>query len=328
MTQIVYVGIDVSLESLSVASLDQQRQPVSLGEFANTASGLRHLLKRLQRLGRVHVCLEPTSCYHQPLAFLLDAADGVIVSLVNPRAVRNYARSLMLRGKTDPGDAVVLALYGAANRPEPWQAPAAEALELRAVSRRIADLTDRRTALKNSRHAARKAAASSLVINDLNLELRQLARRLDRLGREARELIRRLPRFERRYQLLVSVKGIGQVSAIRILSELGVVPDGLGKKQWLALAGLDPVPDDSGKHSGQRRISRQGNARLRRALMMPALTAIRYCPQVKAYYENLLQRCRCAKMQAVCAVMRKLLQAIWGMLNTDTPFNPAKFFAG
>lgn len=329
MLATVYVGIDVSADSLSVAQADSRREPIALGDFPNTGTGRRRLLNRLRKLGPVvHCCLEPTSCLHLDLTNLLDQTAGFIVSVINPRAVKDYGRSLMKRAKTDPGDAVILALYGEANRPAAWVAPRQIDLNLRALSRRIEDVTKRRTSLKNQRYSAHKAHACAPVIADIEHELAAVVARLKELKRTASKLIKGDELLAHRYRLLVSVKGISQTTGIRILAELSVLPDGLTKKQWIAICGLDPTPRESGKYAGKRRISKQGNTHLRCALMMPALVALRHCPQVKAYYENLLSRSRCARMQGVCAVMRKLLQALWGMLQTDTTWNPERFYAG
>jgi transposase len=327
MLQTVYAGVDVSSASLTLVTLGAERQPTAARDFANTPAGQRRLLKQLRQLGgEVHVCLEPTSCYHLALCRLLHAAAHVSVSVINPRAVRDFARSMMQRAKTDPCDACVLARYGQAHQPAAWQPPRDIALALRSLSRRLEDLVARATALKNQRHSARRAAFSPYVLKDIELELKAIERRQARLEQEAGQLIESDAQLRQRFALLLSVKGVAAKSALRLLAELSILPAELGKKQWVASAGLDPVPHDSGKSlKAPRHISKQGNTHLRLALLMPALSALRHCPQVKAYYERLLARSRCAKLAAVCAVMRKLLQAIWGMFQTQTAFNPQLF---
>lgn len=326
MLQTIDVGIDVALASLTVVVLDAAGQPGPPWEVPNTAAGCRRLRRRLERLELpVRVCLEPTSTYHLRVARELHASARVTVCLVNPRAVRDFARGAMGRGKTDAADALVLARYGRALEPRPWQPPGSVERELRTISRRLDDLTRRRTALKNQLHSLTAADPPGVVVADLRSELRSLAGRLRKLRAAARAVIRTQPRLERRYQLLLSMTGIGAVSAIRLLAELGGLPDELSKKQWVAAAGLDPLACESGKSLNRpRRISKQGNARLRTALNVPALVAAQHCPTVRAYYQRLQAR-GLAKLAALCAVMRKLLQAIWGMFHTDQPFNPALF---
>jgi transposase len=125
---------------------------------------------------------------------------------------------------------------------------------------------------------------------------------------------------------LVSAKGIGETSAMRLLAELLVLPDDLAAPQWVAHAGLDPRPYESGTSIHRpRRISKVGNRHLRAALYMPALVAIQHEPNVKAFYSKLVAAGK-RPMQAVVAVMRKLLHAIWGMLKHDQNFDGNKFF--
>ncbi len=115
-------------------------------------------------------------------------------------------------------------------------------------------------------------------------------------------------------------------SAMQVLAELGVLADDLRPEQWVAHAGLDPRPEESGTSlSAPRRISKQGNARLRAALFYPAMSAVRFDPNVRAFYESLLARGK-RKIQAIIAVMRKLLHAFWGMLHHRQAWNGDLFY--
>ena len=126
--------------------------------------------------------------------------------------------------------------------------------------------------------------------------------------------------------LLDSVPGVAELSAMKLLAELGLLTKGLSPTQWVAQAGLDPRPQESGTSlRSPRRISKQGNANLREALFMPALAAIRTDPNVNAFYNALLARGK-KKMQAIVAVMRKLLHAIWGILKHRQEWNGSKFY--
>jgi len=329
MSDVIFVGVDVSLETLDLAWKDSGPDPVYLGKFENTPVGRRKLLNRIKKLGpAVHVCLEPTSCYHLSLAYLLHEAPGIRVSLVNPRAVKDYGRSLMRRAKTDAGDAALLALYGSASQPRVWEPPSERVLQLRTISRRIEDVTNRRTALACRMHSARRGGAPKAVLSDIKQELQQIKQRLAKLQEAAKQLIRGDKLLSQRFRLLKSVPGIAEILGIRLLAEISVLPEGLSKRQWVAMAGLDPVVLESGKKQGPRRISKQGNARVRKALFIAALVATRRCAPFKAYYEHVQVNAKCPKLPALCAVMRKLLQAIWGIFQTDTHFNPELFYAG
>ena len=131
----------------------------------------------------------------------------------------------------------------------------------------------------------------------------------------------------RAFAHITSIKGIAEAAGIQLLAELGGLPKDMSTRQWVAHAGLDPRQFQSGTSVHKpARISRTGNAHLRRALFLPAMVASRWEPNVKAFYEKLLTKGK-TKMQALVAVMRKLLHAIHGMLRHDRDFDGEKFFA-
>jgi len=146
------------------------------------------------------------------------------------------------------------------------------------------------------------------------------------LEAEALRLAAEDPGLQHKLALLTTIKGVGVWSALCILSELIALPAGMTPSQWVAHAGLDPRPFQSGQSVDKpRHISKTGNARLRRALFFPAMVAARHNPAVKAFYGHLLAKGK-KKLVALTAAMRKLLRAIWGMLHYDQPFDGSKFF--
>ena len=161
---------------------------------------------------------------------------------------------------------------------------------------------------------------------DLEAHLRYLERSIDKLLRQAFKLIDQQPALSNARQHLISIKGVGQISAVHLMAELLLLPRDMTARQWVAYAGLDPRHHESGS-SVQKptQISRTGNAQLREALFMPALTASRAEPHVKAFYEKLQQRGK-TRMQALVAIMRKLLHSIHGMLKNQEDFQGQKFF--
>ena len=149
---------------------------------------------------------------------------------------------------------------------------------------------------------------------------------MEALGAEAKALIAAEPILARRFAQLVSVRGIGERSAVRLLAELAVLPADMTVRQWVAHCGLDPRPWDSGRSIHRpARISRTGNARLRAALYMPALVAIRCDAHVRRFHDALLARNK-KPMQAIVAVMRKMLHAIYGMFANDETYDPGKCY--
>ena len=327
MKQATQIGVDVDSEEL-VCATKHAGQRLPLATFANTAAGHKKFIRWATKGGHsVRVCLEATGIYSLEFALALHHAKNVEVMVVNPRAIKDFARACMQRAKTDAVDAGGILAYLQRMPFTAWQPPAPEILELQAINRRIEQLHTELTREKNRRHAAHFARASANAIaHDIEVNIRHLERRLERMHESALELVRGVPALAAKLAHLVSAKGIGEISAMRLLAELLVLPGDLGAPQWVAHAGLDPRPYESGTSIHRpRRISKVGNRHLRAALYMPALVAIQHEPNVKAFYRKLIAAGK-RPMQAVVAVMRKLLHAIWGMLKHDQNFDGNKFF--
>jgi len=327
MSNLDTCGIEVSAQELVVARRQEGRlEP--LRSFANTAEGHQALVRYLRRAGRgVRVCLESTGLYGLDLALALSAQEGIEVMVANPRAVRHFATALMKRSKNDQIDAGVLEQFAARMPFQAWQRPSPAALGLHALARRLGELVQMQAAEKNRQHAAGLSQAIPAAIRrDLARSLRAQARAIERLTREARKLIAQEPELAERFALLDSVPGIGETSAVQILAELAVLAPDLEARQWVAGAGLDPREYRSGSSvQKKRRISKAGNKHLRRALYMPALVAVQHDPHLRAFYQHLLAAGK-LKMQALVAVMRKLLHAFHGMFKTHQPYDGSKLF--
>ncbi len=327
MSNLDTCGIEVSAKEL-VVRLRRQEELEPLRNFTNTPEGHEILLRHLRRAGRVvRVCLEASGLYGLDLALALSASEGLEVMVANPRAVRHFATALMKRSKNDQIDAGVLEEFAARMPFQPWPRPAPTTLALHALARRLAELVEMQTAEKNRQHAAELSQAIPAAIRrDLARSLRAQQRAIERLTREARKLIAQAPDLAERFALLDSVPGIAETSAVQLLAELAVLAPDLAARQWVAYAGLDPRQYSSGTSVHKKtRISKAGNKHLRHALYMPALVAVQHDPHLRAFYQRLLQRGK-LKMQALVAVMRKLLHAFHGMFKTHQPYDGAKLF--
>jgi len=322
----VFAGLDVSAREISVARLRSKEKTPTVASFANNASGHKALLAYLlQGTERVRVCLEASGNYSLDLALALHAHRQVEVSVVNPRRARRFAESLGERSKTDPVDARVLCEYAARMPWVTWRPPTARALRLRAITRAIESLGVMHTQEKNREHALKASQAlPSLVIREMRRHQRYLENRMEQLRRAARRLIVKDPGLDRRFRLMVTVPGVAETSALQILGELVVLPDGLDARQWVAFSGLDPSQFTSGTSVEKKpRISRGGSRHLRRALYMPALVALRREPHLRAFYQRLVSRGK-ARLQAVVAVMRKLLHALFAMFRSNQTYDGSK----
>jgi transposase len=320
-------GIEVSAQELVVALCRDGREE-RLRSFPNTAEG-HAAIQRFLSSGsqRVRVVLESTGLYGLDLAYALHRAAAVQVMVANPRAVRHFASALMKRSKNDRLDAVVLRQFAARMPFQPWTAPSPAAFHLCALARRLETLTEQCTAEKNRQHAASLSVAMPAAVRrDLQRSVRSIQRAIARLTQTALGLLQHDPLLNASYHLLLTAKGIGPTSALRLLAETALLSDDLDVRQWVAYAGLDPRQYQSGTSVHRKaRISKTGNRHLRRALYMPALVAARREPHLRAFYQHLLGRGKC-KMQALVAVMRKLLHAVYGMLKHRQPFDGAKLY--
>ena len=342
----LFAGIDVGAEEL-ILVIRKNSAPSKAQKFANTPADRARLVKKLVKLPGIILCLEATGIYHFDLSVALHDA-GVALMVVNPKSSHNFAKVLMKNSKTDAVDAETLAQYAERMDFVAWTRPSDEKIALRSFARRIDALTRQKAAAKNNAHALSASQETpKAVLRDVKLAISQLEKRIDRLSKEALALIGKHAELERVFKLLVGIKGVAQTSAIALMGELllmellairlgwqktptkslVMLPPGLSHREWVKFAGLDPRAFDSGKSvHKQARLSKAGNRHIRSALYMPALSAKQHDPYVKAYFQHLVDNGK-KPLQAVCAVMRKLLHAIHGMLKDNKPFDNTRFYA-
>jgi transposase len=321
-----FAGIDVGAEELVLVIL-KNGKPFDPQKFSNTPADRALLVKKLVKLPGIVVCLEATGIYHFDLAIALHDA-GVLLMVLNPKASHNFAKVLMKNSKTDAVDAHTLAEYAARMDFVAWTRPTDETLNLRSFARRINALTGQKATAKNHLHALTSTQETpKAILRDAKLAITQLEKRIDRLTADALILIGKHSELMRILALLIDIKGIGETSAIALMGELLLLPPGLSHREWVKFAGLDPRAFDSGKSVHKKtRISKAGNAHIRSALYMPALSAKQHDPHVKAYFQHLIDNGK-KPLQAVCAIMRKLLHAIHGMLKHNKPYDNTRFYA-
>jgi transposase len=291
MNNLSYIGVDVSKAHLDVAAeLTVERQ-------SNHPAAIAAWLKKLPP--DCHLVVEATGGYERPLVRACHRA-GRPISVLNPARVRHFARARGNLAKTDALDAVVLREFGRAFQPRacPEIAPAQQALaELVTARDRLSDL---RTQLIN----ALEHAELPLVRRCFESELKNLERRMDRLEKALRATVESHPELARRFALLTAQPGIGLVTAttlLALLPELGQA----NRNQIAALAGLAPFNRDSGQKSGPR-FTGPGRPRLRRALYLATLSAIRAPGDLADFYRRLRSAGKPAKL-ALIACARKLL---------------------
>ena len=320
------LGIDVSSEVLDVTC--QRGNDIMRRQFPNAPAGHRACIRwALQDADTAQVCCEATGIYHLQLALRLHAHPAIELMVLNPCAARRFAQAHMVRAKTDAIDADGLLLFLQRMPFQPWLAPPESVLQLQCLARRMSQLEQEVVRERCRLHAARKAGPHTrMVQQDIQTHIKQLQRRLQCIRQHAAQTIQQNASLDNDARLIDSAPGFAELSAIKLLAELASLPDDMTPAQWVAHAGLDPRPLESGSSQRPpRRISKQGNVRIRIALYMPALVAAHHDEHVAAYYQHLLKLGQ-PKMVALTAVMRKLLHAMWGMLHHQQEWDGNKFY--
>lgn len=300
-----WVGIDVSKSFWDVAVKDRKQ----VCRFRADAQGCQQLLAMLVELQPERVCLEATGGWERPLVAAL-REQGLLVSIVNPRWVRDFARSQGQLAKTDRIDARMIARFAALMQPAPDEKLSENQEKLRARRRQVSDALvqeKNRLATQPDRDARRS------IQEAVNFYQQQL----ESLDAQIRQLMESDPEFQHRLSLLVSVPGVGVITAAALMADLPELGQ-LNRREAARLAGLAPINRDSGTLRGKRMIG-GGRATVRQGLYMATLVASKHNPVIRAFYHQLLEKGK-AKMTALTACMRKLLLILNAILKENKPW--------
>ena len=322
-----FIGLDISKKHMdAVILLDQEGQKKRHKRFSNEAKGYELLIAWARQHSRAElsacqIVMEATGPYHENVALALYQA-GAVVSVINPKRIKDFASSLGLKAKNDALDAFAIARYGQLNRPDAWQPDPPEYRHLKGLLSRLEALEKDRQRERNRLEKAQAGHRSTAVLDSLQRSLAFLDAEYQRLVQEMNDHINRHPSMKSNRQLLESVPGIGSVLSAQMLALLqdgqrfGCAP------QLASYLGLIPSEYQSGDSIRKKpHLSKLGPPRLRAKLYMAAIVASRYNPDVKALYQRLLERGKCA-MSALGAAMRKLAQICFGVIKNQTPYQP------
>ncbi len=312
MSQAV-LGVDIAKRKFDVALLvnDKLKHKV----FANRQEGFAELLAWLKKQGvdQAHACLEASSTYGEELATYLHEL-GHRVSIVNPARIKGFAQGELLRTKNDKVDAGVIARFCATMRPEPWAPLPPEIRILQALVRRVDALMSMRTQELN-----RIETTHETVVASLQEHVAYLDQEITKLKQQISDHIKHDPHLRTKRDLLRSIPGVGEATIAAILAELALFEQCDRVQKVVAYIGLAPKEFTSGSSiKGKPRICKMGNARMRKALYMPSLVALQYNPIIISFSQRLLARGKNGKV-IVCAVMRKLVHIIFGVLKSGRP---------
>lgn len=305
MIQQNYIGVDIA--SKSHVAYDRQKQQIV--EVLNTAAGIKKYLKSLKQ--PYIIGLEATGKYGHLFARLAFEA-GHCIYMLQPGKIKNFRKSGPDRGKTDEIDAKVIANYVEAFQANlhPYQPLPEFEVKLRKLTRTKAALTD-------------KVASIRLMLRDLGDEKRHIEKAVHGLVEKIKELdkgIKELLASDEKAQVLYSIPGVSHNLISAVLPALRTISF-KSKYALDSYAGIDLVPNESGKFKGKRRISKQGDKLLRRAVYLTGFCGAN-SKVWKPYYQNLIENKKLKPVQAINALGRKVLHTVYGVYKTQTPFKP------
>jgi transposase len=307
MSEKICVGIDVSKQMLDIGTTQQEHWCC-----ANEEEGLQQLIETLRTRGVERIVLEASGGYEAAVvAALANASLPVIV--VNPRQVRDFAKAIGRLAKTDRIDALVLAQFAQAIKPEVRALKDEHTQQLEALLARRRQILAMLTAERQ-----RLGLAAPAVRRDIKEHIHFLVKRLKDSNRGLDEMLRASPVWREREELFKPVKGIGKqtlLSLCALLPELGR----LERRKLAALVGVAPYNCDSGTLRGRRRCW-GGRADLRSVLYMATISALRSNPVIRAFYQRLLKAGKPKKV-AITACMRKLLTILNAMVRDNAVWN-------
>jgi len=309
MESAVFVGIDVSQERLDVAVSGARR----VLQSSNDEVGLEALCEQLVDLRPERVVMEASGGYERGVAMSMLMA-GLPVAVVNPRQVRDFARSLGHLAKTDAIDARVLARFAEVVRPEVSKLSSEAEERLRALELRRRQLVEIIVAERNRLRSAPRLA------DRIEEHLRWLEQDLTEIDKEMKELIESDSQWQAKAAILQSMPGVGSVVSVTLLSGLPELGR-LNRKKISALVGVAPFNWDSGKLRGKRAVW-GGRAHIRSVLYMAALVATRCNPVIRELYQRLCAAGKPKKV-ALVAAMRKLLVILNSMIKNESKWSAA-----
>lgn len=313
MTQFQFVGVDVAKDKFDVAlEIDEK---FKLECFSNDKKGYKAFSKWLDKYtSEPWVCMEATGHYSELIADFL-VSIGVRVSVVNPLQIKSFARAKLSRNKTDQIDSKLIAGYCEMMQPRTFLPRSDAHKELKELSNLLDMLKAQHTQLSNQLGSAQSDAARKAIrklIKNLENEIKKVE------GLIA-EIIKRNKDLSQNLTLITSIKGVGKLTAYKVLSHVPHMNNFKSAKQFAAFIGISPRQHQSGNFQGKTTISRLGNAALRKSFYMAAMVAMRHNKRLEPFITRLKENGKAPKA-IICAVMRKLAHFIFGILKHQRPF--------
>jgi transposase len=332
---ILYLGVDIAKGNLDAAvCLLGESAGLFIGQFDNNSKGFRELARKVNRIRKkrkaeaIHLVVEPTGGYE--LALVAYAHEkGWLVSVPNPKQVRDWANGIGMRAKTDKQDALMLACFGAQRQPEPQEPMPAVVQELESLLSRREDLKKLLQAENNRLgNLQQRPNTPAAVLSSVQRVIATLEEEQAEIDAAIKDLINQDPDIKSKVRKLRTIPGVGPKNVLPLLVLLmrwNLMTHGTGTaKELTAYVGLDPRPFHSGRTIYKRAsISRMGNRTMRQYLYLGALGGVRGNNPLRAFYERLVGRGK-AKKLALVAGARKILVWSWAVFQQDASFDPTR----
>jgi transposase len=321
-------GIDLSMDdfeiNLSVLDDNFEKRCLGKNKFPNNTEGFKSLIAWVKKKKDLTInesyTLEFTGVYYECLAYYLKE-NGKIVHMVIPSKSKKYCESLSIASKTDKLDAQALSWLGLERKLKEWEPISGVFLRLRALTREREEVLKEKTIVSNRLHAMnKKVNISASAIRRYEARMELLKSQVKEIEEEVQMLIKEDEGLEKKFIKVLTIPGVGFITAATIIAETNGFAAILNQKQLTSYAGLDVKLKESGRYVGKSKISKQGNSHIRRILHFPAQTAIIYNKPLSVFYE----RVNAKKIKAMIAgvgVQRKLLCLIYAIWKNDRAFD-------
>ena len=324
------VGIDCSKDKLDVSFgvLDDRFDThiISTTTFENKQGGWKKMMTWVKRLKQSEMELafvvEATGVYHEQLSVFL-YEQGSSISVLLPNKVKNFAKTLSVKTVTDKICAQTIAQFGLEKKLDKWAPPQKIFNQLRQLTRERGQLNDKKTQVLCQLHAEESGAwINKQSVVRMKERIKLIKKQIAQIGGEIREVVKADRELTEKIKRICSIHGIGFLTAVTVLAETDGFNLIRNKKQLVSYAGLDVVEKTSGTSvKGKTRISGKGNKYLRKAMYMPALSAIGKDGKMKQLFVRLVSK-HGIKMKAAVAVQRKLLELIYVLWKKNESFDP------
>lgn len=305
----VFIGVDISQDRLDMVAYPTGQ----VWQYKNSNGGITKAIAKLRGLELKLIVMEATGGLEKPLCEALFQA-GLPAAIVNPRRIRDFGRSMGILAKTDKLDAKVMAYFAAKIEPAPRPVQDKASQKLENLLTRRSQISDMIIAEKHRL----KHGSDRLVQKHIRGHVNWLESELKDLEKELKDSIRQNSEFAEKVRLYQSMPGVGDNLSYNLVAKLGELGH-LNQREIAALVGVAPLNRDSGKQRGRRMIW-GGRATVRKALYMPALSAIRCNPVIRDLYQRLIAKGKLKKV-ALVACMHKMLTILNSMAKNNTPWN-------